>query len=692
MKNKIIAFFLAVTILFCLPFSGAFAAETDTDEDGGEKIFLADTYDEALKTANYYNAELESYRYGVGVLTDVKGPSLIGSIFTYSADLPELSDNDMLYALDYETQSYDDYSTVLQWHHGAIETEAAWAYSMGSSDVTVAVIDSGVVQSHEDLDGQIIEYKDFCSFSDTPYDNAGHGTHVAGIIAAIAGNGLGGTGVAPGARILSLKALDEYFDNTAGKYVCGGNTSDVLAAFNYAVGAGIKVINMSIGGDSYNETFQAAVANAVDSGVTVICAAGNDGEVSECYPAAYTGAIAVAAVENSSGTYGIASYSNYGIWVDLAAPGSEIFSTYNEPTSSYAWADGTSMACPVVAGVAALIYSCRAIDADASGAAIVLSILNSTLTGSVSRSGYTYGIVNAKKAAMVASASDAPVYSEGSKAVFSSLTQEITVSSPVLAALGGNLSGSSLYISVTTPDGTVGEYTAYSSASQTVTLETAGNYTVKAYADVLGENTPVSQASYVMLDESTSLAISDSDGNAAGVLYPSFSGDAGVVDLSASGVLYDADPDDLSWETTLPGDLVTLTENEDGTATLTAGTWSAEDVTSGTVTVTDNFTLRSATYSVQLLYEDIAFSLSLESDSVSAYLGFSDSVTAEGGVLYLAFYRDNRMTDIEAALVQDNMDTYMFDLYSGGWTYARAFLITPGGLPLTSRILYSPGT
>ena len=236
-------------------------------------------------------------------------------------------------------------SYMYQWVHDAVNTYEAWGVTTGSSSVKVAVIDTGVLTTHEDLAGKVtvVDMTDIIDADDND-DSVGHGTHVAGIIAATSDNGKGGAGIAPGVSILSIKALLED----------GGDDSWIAIAIGRAVEEGADIINMSLGSYHYSSTVNASIQDALSHGVTVIAAMGNDGSNSMCYPAAYDGVIAVAAVNND---FRRASFSNYGSWADIAAPGVDIVSTINVSDSSYELMDGTSMAAPVVSGVAALYLS-----------------------------------------------------------------------------------------------------------------------------------------------------------------------------------------------------------------------------------------------------------------------------------------------------------------------------------------------
>jgi type VII secretion-associated serine protease mycosin len=245
----------------------------------------------------------------------------------------------------------DDPLREFQWDLEKISTPAAWESSTGS-DMVVAVIDTGVDGSHPDLAGQLLPGLD--AITDTTGgddDGNGHGTHVAGTVAAVAGNGEGVAGFAPDAKILPVKVLGANGS---------GYVSDTAQGIVWAADNGAHIINLSLGSSNPSKAEESAVAYAVGRGVTVVAAAGNEREEGSptSYPAAYDGVIAVAATDPGDD---VAEYSNQGAYVDVAAPGSGIFSTYPvdlpEGSSGYNALSGTSMAAPHVAAVAALIKS-----------------------------------------------------------------------------------------------------------------------------------------------------------------------------------------------------------------------------------------------------------------------------------------------------------------------------------------------
>lgn len=236
-----------------------------------------------------------------------------------------------------------------QWDLTTMSVPSAWQVSTGAG-VTVAVIDTGVDASHPDLKGQVLTgYDATTGKAGGNTDPEGHGTHVAGTIGALTGNGIGVAGIVPDVKILPVRVLGK--DGT-------GNMSDTATGIIWATDHGADVLNMSLGGSERSTAVTNAVAYARSKGVVVVAAAGNEraGGSPASYPGADPGVIAVAATDSGDA---VASYSNAGSYVDVAAPGSGIISTY--PTalaaSGYATMNGTSMASPHVAATAALILA-----------------------------------------------------------------------------------------------------------------------------------------------------------------------------------------------------------------------------------------------------------------------------------------------------------------------------------------------
>lgn len=265
------------------------------------------------------------------------------------------------YALQNTGQDFDNTADTFTVGKGTpdadVDAVEAWVKTTGTvtsdTGIRVAVLDTGVTASHDDISSQVVAS---VNYSDAPTgeDKYGHGTHVAGIIAAIK-NTVGVSGVCPDCDILDAKVL-----NDSGS----GSSSSIAKGISWAVDNKAKVINMSLGQRVSSRTLEVAVNNAWKAGVVIVAAAGNAGTQSKIYPGAYPNVIAVAATDNNDAK---ASFSTYGKWVDVAAPGVSVYSTFpNGPfvigtqsnrSHGYDIASGTSMASPIVAGVAALVWS-----------------------------------------------------------------------------------------------------------------------------------------------------------------------------------------------------------------------------------------------------------------------------------------------------------------------------------------------
>ncbi len=249
--------------------------------------------------------------------------------------------------------------------------DTAWRQTTGA-DVTVAIIDSGVDLGHPDLapnlwtnTGEIggngadddgngyvddVHGYDFVDSDGTPQDANGHGTHVAGIVGARGGNGIGGAGVAWQARLMALRVLDDQ---------ARGTTAAVAAGIRYAVDNGARIVNLSLAGPTSTADLQDAVRYARAHAVLIVAAAGNDGadlSTSPTYPAAY-GEDNVLGIAATTRDGGLSSVSDYGPGADIAAPGEQILST--SAGGGYEWRTGTSMAAPEVAGALVLLAAAR---------------------------------------------------------------------------------------------------------------------------------------------------------------------------------------------------------------------------------------------------------------------------------------------------------------------------------------------
>ncbi len=231
-----------------------------------------------------------------------------------------------------------------QWHHTKIITPSAWETSVGSDEIPIAIIDSGIDPDHPDLAAKLMPGYNFVANNDDTHDARGHGTAVAGSAAAIGDNAEGIAGIAWNNPLMPLVVSDPSTGSS--RY------SHIAKAIIYAVDHGVKVVNISISGSSSSSTMNSAVNYAWDHGVLVFSSAGNSSSSTPVYPAACANAVAVAATDMSDNK---ASFSNYGDWIALTAPGVSILTTMNG--GGYGSKSGTSFASPVTAGLAALIWS-----------------------------------------------------------------------------------------------------------------------------------------------------------------------------------------------------------------------------------------------------------------------------------------------------------------------------------------------
>ncbi len=230
-----------------------------------------------------------------------------------------------------------------QWYLNKISVPSAWNLTMGLPDIKVAVLDTGIDLSHPEFNGQIYLQTDTADNDGNANDIIdGHGTHVAGIIAGKANNGMGISGVAPGVQLIVV----DVFDGDDAFVI------DIIEGIDYAVDHGADVINMSLGGFGTNISLENAINDAVSAGVVCVVAAGNKNSSAPFTPSDCTGAISVIATDENDQR---ASFSNYGALKDISAPGTAILSTY--PVGGYEYLQGTSMAAPVVTGVVALMRS-----------------------------------------------------------------------------------------------------------------------------------------------------------------------------------------------------------------------------------------------------------------------------------------------------------------------------------------------
>ena len=231
-------------------------------------------------------------------------------------------------------------SETIDWGLKLLGVPPLWKETKGEG-IKIGVLDTGIALEHPDLRPAILEARDFTRSPSAAYDAQGHGTHVSGIIAARR-NAHGIVGVAPEARILMAKVLNDEG---------AGTSQDIVAGIRWAMEAGADILSMSLGSSEPDEEIHQALLLAISKGIFVITAAGNEGPDLDTvgYPAGFPEMVAVGSIDRRKR---LSQFSSRGRQVDVVAPGDEITSCY--PPRGYAVLSGTSMATPFVSGVVAL--------------------------------------------------------------------------------------------------------------------------------------------------------------------------------------------------------------------------------------------------------------------------------------------------------------------------------------------------
>lgn len=290
------------------------------------------------------------------------------------------------------TSTPNDPYYSLQWHLPAIQAPAAWNYTTGSASVKVAMIDSGVDGTHPDLVANLIPGYNFVSNNTITSDTMGHGTTTAGTLGAVGNNGNGIAGVDWQSAIMPLVVVDQ---------TGYASYSNIASAITYAAQNGVRIVNISIGGTTSSSALQSAVNYAWSMGTVVFASAGNGGSNAPYYPAGCQYVVAVGATD-STNTW--QSWSNYGTFLSVVAPGVNIYTTTEG--GGYGYEAGTSYSSPIAAGVGALMLSY----APSLSASALVSTLESTATD-LGTPGYDiyygWGLVNAAGAVSAAAANQA---------------------------------------------------------------------------------------------------------------------------------------------------------------------------------------------------------------------------------------------------------------------------------------------
>ncbi len=329
----------------------------------GQLIYMTDSAEDAQMVADAFGSTLDSYELGFALIILPEARTVTQAVMAaaeQSSRLPAVWPNyyKYLYA-NYNDPALKEGNSVYQWQHEFVGDSYAWAAGYTGKGIKVGIVDSGLQDAHEEFAGRVVKHVSTVGTStvSSTTDLQGHGTHVAGIVAANGNNGKGGAGIAPNASL----------------YIYGAGAADgtlTTLATNRAINAAIEdhvdVINMSYGSGIFNGSENLVIQKAYTNGIALFAAAGNNATNGKSYPASYSNVCSIASLQQDGKK---SSFSNYNDSVDLAFPGSQIYSTYVETdanhkivpnskkTNIYAYMDGTSMACPVATGVAAVILS-----------------------------------------------------------------------------------------------------------------------------------------------------------------------------------------------------------------------------------------------------------------------------------------------------------------------------------------------
>ena len=333
---------LLLTTLILLGFYAISTPPTTGEYLYEEMMFQVESVDHAQTLADRFDVELISV-----------SPQNIALFQVETTDpWDSMLDTGFYYNSDYVIQgpAWNQTDPYLDDQYGLVITKTidAWTYSIGSPSIVIAIIDTGIDIDHPEFEGRISELS-----YNVPNDSVGllavndddgHGTMVAGIIAANKNNGIGIAGITQNTQLLVIKTNEDGSESF--------KESDIIEGIYYAVDHGADVINLSLGSTYNNPLTEAAIDYATEQGVFIVCASGNNGTEETVYPASYANSISVSAVDALKV---LSTYSSYGSYIDLAAPGNSIYST--AVGGGYASASGTSFASPHVAGIIALYLS-----------------------------------------------------------------------------------------------------------------------------------------------------------------------------------------------------------------------------------------------------------------------------------------------------------------------------------------------
>lgn len=513
-----------------------------------EIMYEASSEEEARLIAEGYGGVLESYGYNIAVAKiDSTNGFSVERLVRFSADTannlppvypnvigefygePQQEDGGEFSVKPTDPLVTDSTDTQYQWHHENINSYGAWDSTMGDPAVKVLVLDSGVVNTHPDLTNVTTAMPSGITES---VDNYGHGSHVAGIIAGKANNELG-AGVAPNVSITSVKV----------SVGTGGPLSArVIRGLEYAIENNFNVVNLSLGGSFPEALYKKAVNKALSNGVVLCIASGNDYSKVNQYPASYSSSnIVVGASTRSNGKV---SFSNTSSFVDIGAPGQDIYSV-DFSGNGYTKMSGTSMATPVVVGVAALVistYSNPKLPGDLNmdnkvnlaDVKMVESILKKTATKGTT-AGLGAGIVNAEQA--VGKSAVTPRYTWTVGGVASTAKTVSSGNTVVSISAGPN---DTIYYTLDGTAPTIATGTKYTGA---FTIDGAGKKTVKAISvNIQGTTSKATSLALTVQKKVTGITMTS----------PSVSNYGQSISLKAAVSPYDATNKKVKWSVVSP--------------------------------------------------------------------------------------------------------------------------------------------
>ena len=330
-------------------FDDFWGMEEGVDYVAGEVLISVDNTTKLNMVAHAYGAEIEEQETGFAVLKLDDGISVADAIAVASGDnnMPVVWPNYYRHYDGLDESEFTGYNdpflnadnTYYQWQHSNIGSSAAWRNGYKGQGVKVGLLDSGVNENHVDLKGRIKGKYDVKTGGSDVTDTNGHGTHVTGIVAAIANNKKYGCGIAPEADIYMIKLTDLTDD-------------EILRGINKAIEWKMDLVNMSFSGPGYTRVYDAAFDRGLEQGTIFFASAGNDYANCKNIPSCNEQVICVGATDQNNQR---TSFSTFGPWVDFAAPGISITST--GMGGGFMRMSGTSVSCPIVLGEAAVILS-----------------------------------------------------------------------------------------------------------------------------------------------------------------------------------------------------------------------------------------------------------------------------------------------------------------------------------------------